>query len=233
MQNHYKEAIQNAITTFWNTKKNQLAHSTDKSNRGAVVGGKQLDGFIKILKDIAISAGVSKSCIYTKNNYIPGYFRSSKDWDFIIITPSNKLLVAIELKSQAGSYGNNFNNRTEEAIGSAVDFWTAYKKEQFPHQEAPWLGYLMVIGKDAKSTTPIKNHENHFLVREEFKGASYIERYKILCQKLTKERHYTSTALLWTNEDKEFGDVDGSISIDAFLCSLYGYLIGHRYEFSI
>lgn len=91
----------------------------------------------------------------------------------------------------------------------------------------------MVIGKDAKSTTPIKNHENHFLVREEFKGASYIERYKILCQKLTKERHYTSTALLWTNEDKEFGDVDGSISIDAFLCSLYGYLIGHRYEFSI
>lgn len=233
MQNNYKEAIQNAITTFWDTKKSQLAHSTDKSNRGAVVGGKQLDGFIKTLKDLAISAGVSESCIYTKNNYLPGYFRSSKDWDFIIITPSNKLLVAIELKSQVGSYGNNFNNRTEEAIGSAVDFWTAYKKEQFPHQEAPWLGYLMVIGKDAKSTIPVKNYENHFLVREEFKGASYIERYKILCQKLTKERHYTSTALLWTNEDKEFGDVDESISLNSFLHSLYGYLIGHTYEFGI
>ncbi|MBD5312508.1 MAG: hypothetical protein HDS13_10210 [Bacteroides sp.] len=28
---------------------------------------------------------------------------------------SGKLLVLIELKSQVGSYGNNFNNRAEEA----------------------------------------------------------------------------------------------------------------------
>ena len=39
-----------------------------------------------------------------------------------------RLLAVIELKSQVGpSFGNNFNNRTEEAIGSAVDFWTAYR----------------------------------------------------------------------------------------------------------
>lgn len=38
-------------TCFWQTKTNQLAHSTDKSNRGAVTGGKQLDGFIVILKN--------------------------------------------------------------------------------------------------------------------------------------------------------------------------------------
>ena len=217
MQNNYKKAKQQAIATFWDTKKNQLAHSTDKSNRGAVVGGKQLDGFIEILKEVAISAGVSESCIYTKNNYLPGYFRSSKDWDFIIITPSNRLLVAIELKSQVGSYGNNFNNRTEEALGSAIDFWTAFRKDQFPHQEAPWLGYLMVIGKDEKSTIPVKNYENHFPVRAE----------------LIKERHYTSAALLWTNEAKDFGDVDESISLNSFLHSLYGYLIGHTHEFSI
>lgn len=233
MQNNYKKAKQQAIATFWDTKKSQLAHSTDKSNRGAVVGGKQLDGFIEILKEVAISAGVSESCIYTKNNYLPGYFRSSKDWDFIILTPSNRLLVAIELKSQVGSYGNNFNNRTEEALGSAIDFWTAFRKDQFPHQEAPWLGYLMVIGKDEKSTIPVKNYENHFPVRAEFQGASYIERYKILCQKLIKERHYTSAALLWTNEAKDFGDVDESISLNSFLHSLYGYLIGHTHEFSI
>lgn len=50
-----------------------LAHSTDKSNRGAVVGGKQLDGFIGILKNLALSVGINESCIYTKNNYLPGY----------------------------------------------------------------------------------------------------------------------------------------------------------------
>lgn len=75
---------------------------------------------------------------------------------------------------------------------------------------------MMIIGKDEKSTIPVKNYENHFPVREEFQGASYIERYKILCQKLIQERHYTSTALLWTNEKKDFGDVEESISLTFF-----------------
>lgn len=231
MSYKYENEIKNAILLFWQTKTNQLAHSTDKSNRGAVTGGKQLDGFIVILKKLALSAGVKRNCIFTKNNYLPGYFRSSKDWDFVILTPSRKLLVAIELKSQIGSYGNNFNNRTEEALGSAVDFWTAFRKDQFPHQEAPWLGYLMIVGKDEKSTVSVKNYENHFPVREEFHGTSYLERYKILCQKLIQERHYTSTALLWTNDKEDFGDVEGSISFTSFLNSLYGYIIGHAHEF--
>ncbi len=34
-----------------------------------------------------------------------------------------KLLAGIEFKSQVGSFGNNYNNRTEEAIGSAADIW--------------------------------------------------------------------------------------------------------------
>lgn len=232
MQNHFHKEIQNAIHLFWQTKRNQLAHSVDKSNRGAVVGGKQLDGFIDILKKLALSVGIKEKYIYTKNNFLSGYFRSSKDWDFLILTPSSKLLVAIELKSQIGSYGNNFNNRAEEAIGSAVDFWTAFKKDQYPNQEAPWLGYMMIIGKDEKSTIPIKNYEIHFPVRPEFQGASYIERYKILCKKLVQERYYTSTALLWTNEEMDFGDVDEYISFTSFLQSLYGYLIGHSHEFN-
>lgn len=102
-----------AVDFFWRTKNKQLKRSSDSSNRGAVVGGKQLDGFIDLLRDACLSVGVPPACIYDKNNYIPGFFRSSKDWDFIVISPSGKLLVLIELKSQVGSYGNNFNNRTE------------------------------------------------------------------------------------------------------------------------
>jgi hypothetical protein len=33
------------------------------------------------------------------------------------------LVATVEVKSQVGSFGNNFNNRVEEAIGSATDFW--------------------------------------------------------------------------------------------------------------
>ena len=158
-QQTYLKEITKAVSFFWKSKQKQLATSVDKSNRGAVVGGKQMDGFISLLKKVAENSGVPRSCIYTKNNYLPGFFRSSKNWDFLVISPSKKLIAAIELKSQIGSYGNNFNNRTEEAIGSAVDLWTAYRENQFPNQQAPWVGYIMVVGKDIGSTTPVKNNE--------------------------------------------------------------------------
>ena len=200
---YYKD-IAKAVKFFWNTKKTQLSVSSDKSNRGAVV---------------------------TKNNYLPGFFRSSKDWDLLIISPSKKLIAAIELKSQVGSYGNNFNNRTEEVLGSAVDLWTAFRENQFPNQQAPWVGYLIVVGKDKKSTTPVKNNESHYSVRPEFKNASYIDRYRILCQKLILERHYTSVALLCTSDAKTFEDVADDVSIHSFLNSFSGYLKGWADEF--
>lgn len=182
MTNKFDIALntQKAIQAFWSTKQKQLAKSGDSSNRGAVVGGKQLDGFLSLIRDACISVGIPESCLYDKNNYIPGFYRSSKDWDFMIISPNGKLITVIELKSQIGSYGNNFNNRTEEAIGTATDFWTAYRERQFPTHGTPWVGYLMLIGRDTKSMTPIKNYENHYPVRAEFDKASYIDRYRIL-----------------------------------------------------
>ena len=44
----YTCLISKAVKYFWNTKKRQLKDSGDASNRGAVVGGKQMDGFIEI-----------------------------------------------------------------------------------------------------------------------------------------------------------------------------------------
>ena len=188
------------------------------------MAGKQLDNFISLLKKVAIDAGVKENCIFTKHNYLPGYFRSSKEWDLLIISPSRKLIATVELKSQVGSYGNNFNNRAEEAIGSAVDLWTAFRENQFPNQQAPWVGYMMVVGKDRSSTSPIKNWEPHYPVLREFSNASYIDRYRILCQKLIRERHYTSVALLWTSDKDTYGNVSEDISLDNFLKSFYCYL---------
>lgn len=220
----YLSMITDAVSFFWNTKQHQLADSGDSSNRGSVVAGKQMDGFIDLLVKVAQEAGVPTECIITDKNYLPGFFRSSKDWDMLIIAPSGKLIAAIELKSQVGSYGNNFNNRTEEAIGSAVDLWTAFREGQFPNQQAPWVGWLMVVGRDNASERPVRNYEPYFPVRQEFNGACYLDRYRILCQKLILERHYTSTALLWTSDKDNYGDVSTDISIANFLHSFYNYL---------
>ncbi len=220
----YTNLVFKAVNSFWKTKSRQLKNSGDSSNRGAVVGGKQMDGFIKLLRQVAIDAGVPADSIITDNNYLPGFFRSSKNWDLLIIAPSGKLIAAIELKSQVGSYGNNFNNRTEEAIGSAVDLWKAFREGQFPGLQAPWVGWLMVVGRDKASERIIINNEPHFPVRPEFLGTDYLNRYRILCQKLIFERLYTSTALLWTSDERTYGDMAYDISIQRFLASYANYL---------
>lgn len=229
----YNADLKKAINSFWDTRNKQTIgkSSTDQGNRSAVTGGKQLDGIITIISKVAQDIGIPKNCIYTKGNKIPGFFRPTKDWDILIISPSNKLVSVIELKSQVGSFGNNFNNRTEEALGSAVDLWTAFRENGYPQKQPPWVGYLMLVEKTPKSTSPVKIQEPHFKVLSEFNGTSYIDRYALFCQKLMMERHYNGTCLIWTSSDKKHGFVEEELSFNSFLLSFMGHLQGKLNEF--
>ncbi len=221
MEQKYTQQIATAIKAFWNTKKKQ----------GNVLAGKQLDAFLTLLTKVAINAGVPSDCIYLKNNHIPGYYRATKDWDLIIVSPKKNLVVAIELKSQVGSYGNNLNNRTEESLGSSDDFWTAFREKTFTCNQSPWLGYLMVVGKDKNSTHKVKVNEPHFPVRPEFKDATYLDRYRILCQRLVLEHRYNAVALVATEDKNHYENLANNISIETFINSLRGHLLGLADEF--
>jgi len=232
----YKTLVEAAIKGFWDTrnkqKSSQRGKNIDSTNRSSVTGGKQLDGFLHLLLKVATDAGVPKECIYIKGNQLPGYFRPTKEWDFLIITPKGKLIAVIELKSQVGSFGNNFNNRTEEALGSAIDLWTAYRENAFPDQGSPWLGYLFIVEKSDKSTARVRITEPYFKVFSEFENTSYLDRYKLFCKKLMLERHYSHSCLLWSTPDYQYGDGDKSISLESFLNSFIGQLKGQLQEFN-
>lgn len=232
----YNKDIANAVAYFWDTRKSQQdkqkgKNSSDQGNRGAVTGGKQMNGFLELLEKVCIDNDIPESCIYTKGNHLPGYFRPSKDWDFILISPKKNLIAAIELKSQVGSFGNNFNNRTEEALGSAVDLWTAYKWEVYDRQMPPWVGYMVLLEKDIGSTNPVSVHEPYFKVRDEFKKTSYIERYDLFCSKLMMERHYSSACIIWSKSDYSYGNQSEETSITSFLESFIAFLLSKKREF--
>jgi len=231
----YQGILKKAVEHFWRTRDSQAIgqKKSDQGSRSSVTGGKQLDGFIQILVQVSIDLGVPEACIFTKGNNLPGYFRPNKDWDFLIITPKNQLIAVVEMKSQVGSFGNNFNNRTEEALGSAVDLWTAFREQGFPQTQPPWLGYLFLVEKTEKSTNPVRLHEFHFKARPEFQNTSYLDRYIIFCQKLMQERHYSSTALIWTNTKMEFASPQEDISFDSFLLSFMGFIQGKLKDIKI
>ena len=97
-------------------------------------------------RDVCSKAGIPLTSIFFKSRIeLPGFFRPTKEWDLLVVH-DGKLVVAIECKSQVGpSFGNNFNNRTEEAMGSAMDLWTAFKKDKFDQAVQPWLGYTFLL----------------------------------------------------------------------------------------
>lgn len=199
-------AFSEAVRAFWDTRLAQaeaarLRGLADQGARGAVTGGKQMNGFIRIIVDYLKKAGVPESDIFLKNRELPGYFRATKDWDLVVVS-DGQLLVALELKSQVGpSFGNNFNNRTEEALGSAVDLWTAYREGAFATSPQPWLGYFFVLEDDPRAHSPVSIKQPHFPAFKEFVGASYAKRYELLCRRLVLECHYSSACLLLTNRE--------------------------------
>jgi len=126
--------LRDAVRHFWLTRQRQSTRQgktedRDRGARGAVTGGKQMDGFIRLVRELLIAAKVPETCIaIDKRVELPGWFRAEKKWDLVIVH-ENQLLAAVEFKSQIGpSFGNNFNNRTEEALGSATDIWAAYRE---------------------------------------------------------------------------------------------------------
>ncbi len=232
----FEERIEKAMEFFWMTRRGQskkqvTTGNKDQGNRGAVTGGKQLDAFVDLVKDVLLMNGVPESCIFTNSDLeLPGYYRPNKKWDLLVVD-QGILVIAIEFKSQVGpSFGNNFNNRTEEAMGSALDIWTAYREGAFGSQKAPWIGYFMLLEDCKKSREAVRVRSPHFGVFPEFKEASYKERYELFCSKLLLERQYSATCFACTkqeNEEISYEFPKEELSLRAFVLSMLGAATAH------
>lgn len=225
--------VRQAIQQFWLTRASQARRQgastgiKDAGTRASVTAGAQMNGFITLFREALLSAGISEAHVFHKRLMeLPGWYRPQKKWDLLVVA-EGQLSVAIELKSQVGSFGNNFNNRTEEAIGSAADIWAAYREGAFKPSQRPWLGYLMLLEEAPESLSPVKVKQPHFKVFPEFNEASYAKRYELLLTKLVRERLYDSACLLLSSrtsiETGEYREPSSELSFYALLRSLVAH----------
>ena len=233
------ERLSKAVAFYWATRESQAlrqnaAGARDQGLRGAVTGGAQMNGIILLLAEIIAETGIPKDCIhFSKCLQLPGFFRPTKEWDLLVVK-DGQLLLALEAKSQVGpSFGNNFNNRTEEAMGSALDLWTAFREGAFNSTIRPWLGYFFMLDDCANSQSPVKVQEPHFKVFPEFVGASYAKRYELFCRKLVRERHYSASSFLLSCKDTGaegiYTEPAADLTFELLVRSMMGQLIsfGH------
>ena len=231
----YQTKASKAVRAFWKgrttaQKKQVISGKADAGSRGAVTAGKNMDGFVSLLIDLIKANGLKDAEIIRNGRLqltLPGYFRPTKMWDMLVIR-ENRLVAAIELKSQVGSFGNNFNNRTEEAIGTAHDLWTAYREGSFGDAPRPFVGWLMLVEDAPRSRSAVTDRSGHFPVRPEFKDASYIDRYNLLCKKLMQEQLYTTASVIASPKTAarsgEFSEMSEMTSLKNFVTSFAGHI---------
>jgi hypothetical protein len=251
-----------AIKHWWASKKSAAPKKAQGGTRDANLHGKTMDGFAETMRDFLVGLNVKPDHIFSGGHLtktpsiLPSYFRPSKNWDLIVLGGSRfhpakgdkglpVLYAATEFKSQDKSIGNNQNNRLEESIGNATDFWTTYQHSGFERQlPRPWLGYLFVGNYDSKADSkPVRIEQPHFLAmppfrmegsdeQRKFAGPSYAERYKIFMKQSIGARLYDAGAFIVTDEKiakkkpnhriplEEFGSAN-------FLRSLKAQILAH------
>ncbi|MEO7659491.1 MAG: PaeR7I family type II restriction endonuclease, partial [Pyrinomonadaceae bacterium] len=164
----FDELVSDCVKQFW-TGRISTEITSQAGGRGSVIAGKNLNAFANLIQVVGVHCGLTDDELIVASKgrqVIPGYFRATKEWDAVVIY-KNRLIAAFELKSQVVSFGNNINNRSEEVLGSATDFWTAHREKGFDvhvsenssgeifeivDTKPPFLGFLMLLEECAKST---------------------------------------------------------------------------------
>jgi hypothetical protein len=225
--------LSKAVRHFWKMRAAQSKRQggasgvKDAGNRTAVTGGKHADGFVQLIAAIVRDAGLPDATIRFASKAertLPGYFRPTKEWDLLVVS-GDDLVAAVEVKSQVGSFGNNFNNRVEEALGNATDFWAAYAKGGFQPSARPWLGYLFMLEDAEASLRPTRRVElSPYPVDVAFQELSYARRYAEVCRRLVRERLYDAACFFTSNARDGlkgvYGEPDPELGIRNFAVSL-------------
>ena len=223
-----------AVKYFWQVRGKQKKRQggktgkKDAGERSSVTGGKHADGFIRliaaIVKDAALP-NVEINVTEKKPRTLPGFYRPCKEWDLVVLS-GDALVAVVEVKSQVGSFGNNFNNRVEEALGNATDFWAAYREGIFSPSQKPWLGYLFMLEEreaSIRATKPIVLKP--YKVDEAFQKRSYAKRYELVCERLVRDRLYDAacffTSNVRTGKRGEYKEPNEELSIKNFAISLH------------
>jgi Restriction endonuclease XhoI len=230
----YNGAVQDAVAQYWSVRAEQAVRSKEAGVlntglRAEVTGGQHLNALQTLLVQVFADAGIPPHLMAVKRRPIPGYFRRDKSWDVVVMIES-RVVGIIELKSiVGGSPGQNFNNRTDEALGQAMDVWTAVERGLIDTPLRPWLGYFMLIEDNAAFNHPVRPRNPVWPADPEFDSSSYAARFEIFFERMVRERLLDAACLILG--EKETGATrfpSETLSFQSFAAAIHGRCLQFR-----
>lgn len=224
----YDDLVRAAVSSYWQVRQDQAERSrqmgvVNTGIRAEVTGGRHLDELQTLIVQVFVDGGIPAHMLVVKKRPIAGYFRRDKSWDVVVMV-EDRVVGIIELKSMAGdSPGQNYNNRTDEALGQAMDVWTAVERGIIDTPLRPWLGYFMLLEDNEAFNTPVKPRRPVWEPDPVFDDASYADRYEVFFERMVRERLLDAACLILGRKD------DGSVrfpsdtlSFQAFAAAIHG-----------
>jgi hypothetical protein len=224
----YSERVQAAVALYWEVRESQAQRSREAGVvntglRAEVTGGRHLDALELLLIEVLVDAGIPARMIEVKRRPIPGYFRRDKSWD-IVVTIEGRVLAIIELKSIVGNNpGQNFNNRTDEALGQAMDVWTAVERGIIDSPLRPWLGYFMLIEDNDAWNRVSAARSAVWPADPTFDETSAADRAAIFFDRMVRERLLDAACVVMANRSS--GDVrykQDNLAFQSFAAAMFG-----------
>lgn len=192
-----RDEFEEAVASFWDVRQSQalssrLAGVVGAGNAGSVRGAGHFHAVAAVVARFFMDAGYPAESVRVTGRQglaLPGYFRPQKLWD-VVVAHRGTLVAALELTALCGpSFGNNYNNRVEEALGSAIDVHHAQLAKLYPG-EKPWLGYFFLLEDTDRSRQPVTIAPGVFDIDPTWRGRSCQQRVELFCSRLLDERLY-------------------------------------------
>ena len=184
--------IQAAVLEFWGARKT------------GTQSGRHDKAFLELVANELTTLGWPAQI--RQQSVIPGHFRRAKAWDIVCRDTRGLPRICIEFKSQVDSYGNNENNRYEEALGSGLDIRAHYGSEAA-------LGFFLVICDEPATRSVTKARLTE--LDPVFQNTSHIDRRLIFAERivqyrLSDARLYDAACVLLVGRDGAVGHPDNS-----------------------
>jgi len=218
--------VQSAVESFWFKRDEQTARLSDQGiSGGAARANGHLGDFTNLVTQVFVEAGVPPASIRSGAPYVPGYYRVRKQWD-LVVKHRGHLVAAVEFKSQVGSVGKNFNNRFEEALGTATDTHAAQRKYGAFGEVPPWLAYVFVLQESAETERMARDAAALFPVDPQFVGLSYSQRYQLMISRFIGDQIYDAGWFITTKRDfagtVSYQEPLATACMDAFIAAVAG-----------
>lgn len=235
MRNDVKEAVLQMYRMLGEAAQRQrTSGDVDRGRRAEATSGRHLDPLADLIREDLIAGGFSPDDIFDGKAYqlrLPGWYRRSKNWDIVALNGADDLVAAIELKSITSSFGNNANNRAEEALGSATDAQAAFSEHLYGIDAMPpALGYAMIVRSCGQSREAGRTTQRTLFDTDPvFENASYLDRFRILCERLRASNLYQAVWLVYADPDTgTVTEPSPTLTYEKFIATITATLSIHR-----